>query len=172
MACWRGVGAACSIHQAAYSSPAASDSQGCSLASPWHSLICSGEQSLGSCLAISGFWQQHFFCSGISFVSLAKGYSLSLWLLVTLAEAGSRFQVSGHESLDSFQGRNVAVDHEGLDPVLVEIFGGTPSHAVTENGIAISLVSLEESKKRCRIRPIHVAFVVFVGLHPSWPRSP
>jgi hypothetical protein len=56
---------------------------------------------------------------------------------VTLAEAGSRFQITGHELLDSFQWRNLAVDHERLDPVLVEILGGTPAHSVTEHGIAI-----------------------------------
>jgi hypothetical protein len=56
---------------------------------------------------------------------------------VALAIAGSRFQITGHELLDSFQRRNFSVDYEWLDPVLVEIFGGTPSHAITEHGIAI-----------------------------------
>jgi hypothetical protein len=56
---------------------------------------------------------------------------------VTLAEAGSRFQVTGYELFDSFQGCNFAVDHEWLDPVLVEIVGGSPSHAETEHGVTV-----------------------------------
>jgi hypothetical protein len=56
---------------------------------------------------------------------------------VALAEAGSRLQVSDHKSLDSLPRRNFAVDHERLDPVSGEILGGSPPHAVTENGITV-----------------------------------
>jgi hypothetical protein len=58
-------------------------------------------------------------------------------LLVTLAEAGRRFQVADRELPDSFQGRYLAVDQERLDPIVVEIFGGSPSHSVAENSTAV-----------------------------------
>lgn len=58
-------------------------------------------------------------------------------LLVTLTEAGSWFQISGDELLGGLQGRNVTVDHERFDPVVVQILGGTPSHAVAKNGLTV-----------------------------------
>ena len=56
---------------------------------------------------------------------------------MALTQAGRWFQIPGDELLDGLQRRHLAVDHEGLDPVRVEILGGSPSHAVTENGITI-----------------------------------
>jgi hypothetical protein len=56
---------------------------------------------------------------------------------MALTKAGSWFQISGDELLDGLQRRYLAVDHEGFDPVRVEILGGPPSHAVTENGVTI-----------------------------------
>jgi hypothetical protein len=58
-------------------------------------------------------------------------------LLMTLTEAGSWFQTSGDELLDGLQRRYLPVDHERRDPVPFQILGGSPSHAVTENGVTV-----------------------------------